>query len=81
MCVFYMCVFLEGEGGGEAEGGGGVDFQERVSSLVSPLVKKKTQGHFLTQKESACQISADSERLEKSNHNRYIRLSLTEPFI
>ena len=38
---------------------GGVDFQECVWSLVSPLVKKM-QGHFFTEEESACQISADS---------------------
>ena len=35
---------------------------------------------FLTQKESACQISADSEQLEKSQRNRYSRLPSTEPF-
>ena len=29
-----------------------------------------TQGHFLTQKESVCQISADSEQLEKSQRSR-----------
>ena len=35
---------------------------------------------FLTEKESACQISADSEHIEKSQRNRYIHLSSTEPF-
>ena len=65
-----------GGGGGRRRG---VDFQGHVWSLASPLVEK-TQGHFLTQKESACQISADSEQLEKSQQNRYIRLSYTEPF-
>ena len=34
----------------------------------------------MSQKGSACQISVDSEQLEKSNRNRYIRLSLTESF-
>ena len=35
----------------------------------------------MTQKGSACQISADSEQLEKSQRNRYLRLPSTEPFI
>ena len=53
--TLYVCVLrhwpLEGVGKrAEVGGGGGVDFQERVWSLVSPLVKKGTQGHFLTQK-------------------------------
>ena len=34
----------------------------------------------LTQKESACLISVDSEQLEKSQRNRYIRLPAMEPF-
>ena len=50
----------------------GVDFQERVWSLVFPLVENKTQGHFFTEKESASQISAGSEQLEKSLRNRHI---------
>ena len=37
-------------------------------------------GHFLTQKELACQISVHSEQIEKSQRNRYIHLSSTEPF-
>ena len=77
MCVFYTI------GGGWGGGGGlgrrrGVDFQERVWSLISPLVEKKV--HFLTQKESACQILADSKQLEKLQWNRYIRPPSMEPF-
>ena len=41
---------------------------------------KETPIHYLTQKELACQISVDSEQLEKSQQNQYIRLSSTEPF-
>ena len=69
MCVFYA-----------NGGGGGVDFQEHVWSLASPLAGKKGKRHFLTQKESACQISVDSEQFEKLQRNRYIRLPSTEPF-
>ena len=35
---------------------------------------EKRNGHFLTQKESACQISVESKQLEKSLRNRYIAL-------
>ena len=73
MCVFYTIGGLGGQKGG-------VDFQERVWSLVSPLVEKRMQGHFLIQKESAWQISVDSEQLEKSQRNRYICLPSMEPF-
>ena len=63
-----------GGGGKEAEGlweerGGGVDFQECVCrSLVFPLMEKM-QAHYVTEKESACQISPDSEQLEKMLRN------------
>ena len=62
-------------GGGEGGGGvvrrarGGVDFQECVCrSLVFPLMEKM-QAHYVTEKESACQISPDSEQLEKMLRN------------
>ena len=74
MCVFYMP--LEGGGGG-AEGGWTF---KSVLKPHFPACGKKTQGHFLTQKESACQISVDSEQLEKSQRNRYLRLLSTELF-
>ena len=70
-------------GGGDARrgrGGGQVDFQERVWSLVYLLVEKKLQGHFCTEKESACQISADSEQLGKLLQNSHIGLACMEPF-
>ena len=41
-----------------------------ILSIFFCLLEKKTQGHFLTQKESACQISVDSEQLEKLQQNR-----------
>ena len=78
MCVFYTIGWGEGGGGGGGRRGV-LDFQECVWSLVSPLVEKK-HGHFLTQKESACQISANSEQLEKSQRNRYLPLPSTQPF-
>ena len=71
---------LEGVGGG-GEGRRGWTFKSEFEASFPRLWKKKPmQGHFLTQKESACQSSSDSEQLEKSNHNRYICLPLTEPF-
>ena len=66
-------------GGRGGKGGGGVDFQERVWSLVSPLVEKELQGHFFTEKESACQISVDSEQLGKSLRNSHIGPACKEP--
>ena len=69
-----MC-FTPLEGGGGWGRRGGWTFK---SVPLSQLVEEK--GHFLTQKESACQISADSEQLEKSQRNRYLRLPYTEPF-
>ena len=57
--------------------GGGLS--KRVWSLVSLLVEQKIQGHFFTEKESACQISADSEQLGKSLRNSHIRPACTEP--
>ena len=76
MCVLYAI----GGGGGGGGRRGGVEFQECVWSLVPRLWKKRKHSHFLTQKESACQISADSEQLEKSQRNGYLRLPSTEPF-
>ena len=67
-------------GGGGGEGGQKRDWTSKSVFEVFPLVENKTKGHFLTQKESACQISADSKQLEKSQRNGYVRLSLTEPF-
>ena len=81
--VHVSFTLLEGDWGGRRWGGGGggrVNFQECVWSLASPLVEKKTQGHFLTQKESTCQISADSEQLGKSLRNSHLGLACTEPF-
>ena len=54
-CVFYAI-------GGRGEGGW--TFKNVFEALFPRLWKKKTQGHFLTQKESAYHISADSEQLE-----------------
>ena len=54
--------------------------QEEGGGLYFSAFLKKEQGHFLTQKESACQLSADSEQLEKSQRNMYLRLPSTEPF-
>ena len=64
MCVFYA-IGGGGEGrrgGGGQKGGGGLS--RACLKPRFPACEKKTQGHFLTQKESACQISADSEQLE-----------------
>ena len=79
-CACVCFTPLEG-GGGKQKGGLGVGWTfKRVFEALFPRLWKKTQGHFLTQRESACQISADSEQLEKSQRNRYTRLSLMEPF-
>ena len=73
----HVCVLCHWRRGAEGEGGGWTFKSVFEASL--PCLWKKTQGHFLTQKDSACQISADSEQLEKSQRNRYIRLPSTEP--
>ena len=57
---------------GERGKGGGWIFAQ-FGPYFSAFWKKETLGHFLTQKESACQISADSEQLENSLQKRYIR--------
>ena len=58
---------------------GGGNSKNMFEASLPRLWEKK--GTFLnTQKESACQISADSEQLEKLQRNRYICLSSTEPF-
>ena len=56
-------------------GGRGVDFQERVWSLVSPLVEKKTQGIF-SQKRSR---HAKFQQILSNLENRY-GPACTEPF-
>ena len=58
--VRECCTLLQDGGGG---GGGGLS--RTCLKQCFPLWKKK-QGHFFTEKESAWQISADSERLGKS---------------
>ena len=48
-----------------------VSKQHRISILESQNAGRvcfKTQGHFLTQKESAFQILVDSEQLEKAKY-------------
>ena len=60
-------------------GGGWGGFSCNLVYIFLPSWKKK-HGHFVTQKESACQISADSKQLEKSQQNRYLRLPSEEPF-
>ena len=59
------------EGGG---GGGGI-FKNMFEALFPCLWKKYTD-ILLTQKELACQISADSEQLEKLQGDRYIVMPL-----
>ena len=49
-----------GRGGGARRAGGGVNFQERVWSLASPLVEKKKQGHFF-----------NTKRLDMPNFSRF----------
>ena len=71
---------LEGRGGGGGGQKGGGLSRACLKPRFPACGGKKKPGHFLTQKGSACQISVDSEQLEKSQRNRYIRLSLTEPF-
>ena len=46
--TLYMCVFYAIGGGGGRKGG--VDFQERVWSLISPLVEKNTGSFFDTKR-------------------------------
>ena len=58
-------------------GGKGLNFTE-FYPYFSAFLKEK-QGHFLTQKEWTCQISADSEPLGKSLQNSHIELACTEP--
>ena len=60
-------------------GGGGWTFKNVFEALF-PRLWKKAQGHFFTEKESASQISADSQQLEKSLRNRHIGLACTAPF-
>ena len=65
-----ICVLRYWRGGG----GGEVDFQGRVWSLFEALIPR------LWKKKRQKRISADSKQLEKSQRNRCIRLSPTEPF-
>ena len=55
-------------------GGGGCWGGCPILSMFFRLLEKEKLGHFLTHKESACQIAVDSE-LQKSQRNRY-----TPPF-
>ena len=55
-----------------------VCFKNVFEALFPCLWKKNTD--IFTQKQSACQISVDSEQLKKSQQNRYIHLPFTEPF-
>ena len=61
-------------------GGTGVIFMP-ICPYVSACLKKKTQGHFFTQKDSAWQISLDSEQLEKSQRIPHMWPVCTDPFI
>ena len=65
-----------GEGGVRLGEGGCVQF----GPYFSAFLKKKEQGHFLTQKESRCAISADSEQLGKSLQNRHLGPACMDPF-
>ena len=52
LCMYLLCYWREIEGGGcEKVGGGGWTFKNVFEALLPRLWKKKTQGHFLTQKE------------------------------
>ena len=68
---------LEGRGRGVARRAG--TFKNMCEALF-PHLWKKTQGHFSTGKELACQISADSEQLGKSLRNSHIGPACTELF-
>ena len=57
---------------------GGVEF-DTILSICFCILEKKPQGHFLTQKEQTCQISADSEQLGKSIRNSHLGPACTEP--
>ena len=62
------------------EGQGGWTFKNVFEDLFRRLWKKQLQGHFFTEKESACQISADSEQLGKSLRSGHIGPACTELF-
>ena len=78
LCVCLLCYWWRGGGGGVREGRGGWTFKNVFEAFC---LWKKMQGHFFTEKESACQISADSEQLGKSLWNSHIGPACTEPFI
>ena len=61
-----------GGGGGEGlrEGLGGERTFKNVFGALFPRLQKK-KGHFLTEKESACQISTDSEQLGNLPQNSH----------
>ena len=60
-------------------GGGWWTFKNMFEALF-PQLWKKTQGHFLTEEDSAWQISVDSKKLGKSLRNCHIRPTCTDPF-
>ena len=72
---YIVWIKTEKEGGG-GEGLGWI-FTQYFAYFSALLKTKKPTGTFF---KSTCQISVDSEQLEKSQRNRYIRLSSMEPF-
>ena len=61
-------------------GGGGGGLSRTCLKPCFPACGKKRKGNFFTEKESACQISADSEQLEKLLRSSHIGLACMEPF-
>ena len=55
---------------GDRQGGG----EHAILSILFFLLEKKKQGHFLTQKESACQISVDSDQRELNRNKVGIQM-------
>ena len=64
--------------GQRAGGGGGGGLNLTQFGPYFSIFLKKIQGHFLTQKESTCQISDDSEQLGKSLRNSHMGPACTE---
>ena len=74
--LLVCCTLLEG--GRDREGGWA--FKNVFKASFPRLWKKKTQGHFCTEKELAWQISVDSEQLGKSLRICHLGPASSDPF-
>ena len=78
-CVFYAIGGRLG-GRGREGGGGGVNFQDCVWSLASPLVEKKDRDIFQHKKSRHAKFQPIQSNLENHIRNSHLGPACTEPF-